>query len=280
MRIKITADSTCDLSAELVSKYDIGIIPLYVIKGKQVLRDGVDITKEDVFRHYEQSKSLCSTSALNVEDYLEFFGGWLKDYDAVVHINLSSELSSCYANAVAAAEKLGNVYPVDSLNLSNGSGHLAVDAALLAAEGMNGEEIQKILNERREKLEVSFILDTLVYLAKGGRCSSVAALGANILKLKPCIEVKDGKMSVGKKYRGPLDKVLVQYVRERLNGRNDIDKKRIFLCSTGLPEDVLQKIKDEVKANIEFIETHISEAGCTIASHCGPRCFGILFYRK
>ena len=145
MRIKITADSTCDLSAEVVSKYDIGIIPLYVIKGEQVLRDGVDITKEDVFRYYEESRSLCTTSAINVEDYIKFFSGWLKDYDAVVHINLSSELSSCYANAAAAAKELGNVYPVDSRNLSNGSGHLAVDAAILAAGGMNGEEIQKRL---------------------------------------------------------------------------------------------------------------------------------------
>lgn len=281
MKIKITCDSTCDLSPELVKKYDITVIPLYVIKGEKSLRDGIDIVPEDIYGYVESGAGVCHTAAVNAAEYYDIFQNVLKDCDAVIHINISSEFSACYANACFAAEKLGNVYVVDSRNLSTGSGHLALDAAILAATGeYTAQEIKDILDEEQKKLEVSFVVDTLYYLHKGGRCSGVAKLGANLLSLKPCIEVIDGKMSVGKKYRGKLEKVLVQYVRERLENRDDLDSKRIFVTTTGVPEQTLQKVHETIEEYGNFEEIIDTRAGCTIANHCGPQCLGILFFRK
>ncbi len=280
MKVKVTCDSTCDLSNELLEKYDISVIPLYIIKGEASFRDGVDIDSGDVFEYMDSGKGVCHTAAVNVSDYIDFFRPLLSGCDAIVHINICSEFSSCHANALIAAEELGNIYPVDSRNLSSGSGHLAIDAAIMAEEGMSPEEIKKRLVGETEKVEASFILDTLNYLHMGGRCSTIATLGANILSLKPCIEVTGGKMTVGKKYRGNLEKVLLQYVKDRLAGREDIDQRRIFITTTGVPDSTLEKIEQTVRDNANFEEIIHNMAGCTIATHCGPRCLGILFLRK
>ena len=282
MKIKITADSTCDLPQELTEKYDIGIIPLYVVKNGQAYADGIEMCPQDIYDHVAAGGEMCTTAAVSVADYEAFFTEQLKSCDAVVHFHISGDMSCCYQNACIAASELGNVYPVDSRSLSTGIALLAVSAAELAARGdMTAEQIRDEMLVRREKLDVSFTLDTLKYLSKGGRCSAVAALGANALGLKPCIEVRDGKMGVGKKYRGHMDKCLTQYVRERLANRDDIDTERIFVTESGhLTDAELEGVMEEIRKHQSFGEIIHTRAGCTISNHCGPRCLGILYYHK
>jgi len=281
MRIKITADSTCDLSKELTEKYDISIIPLYISKNGETFKDGVDITADDIFEYVDSGAGTCGTVAINISDYTEFFAQKLADYDALIHINISSDFSSCHQNAKIAASEFENVYVIDSRNLSTGMGHIALDAAILAEGGMAPEAIVAELARRTEKVDTSFIINTLTYLHKGGRCSGVALLGANLLSLKPCIEVVDGKMQVGKKYRGNLKNVMRQYVTDRLSGRDDIEHRRIFITHTSVyPEEICQMVRSLVAELGPFEEIIETVAGCTISNHCGTNCLGILFYKK
>ena len=282
MKIKICADSTCDLSPELVERYDVGIIPLYIVKDGVSYADGREITPQDVYAHVRAGGAMCSTAAVSVADYEAFFAEQRRHCDALIHFHISSEMSSCYQNACIAAENFENVYSVDSRNLSTGIGQLVLAAAEMAAEGtMSAEEIFRTVQDLRERLDVSFVLDTLEFLRKGGRCSTLAALGANLLSLKPCIEVHDGAMGVGKKYRGTLGKCLVQYVRDRLEGRDDIDLKRIFITDSGdFTQEELDAMEAEVRRCQPFAEVLHTRAGCTISNHCGPRCVGILYFHK
>ncbi len=282
MRIKICADSTCDLSPELVERYDVGIIPLYIVKDGTSFADGREITPQDIYDHVASGGAMCSTAAVSVADYEAFFTEQLKSCDALIHFHISSEMSACYQNACIASEGMDNVFPVDSRNLSTGIGQLVIAAAEMAAEGsMSAREIYETILERRAKLDVSFILDTLAYLRKGGRCSALAAMGANLLSLKPCIEVRDGVMGVGKKYRGALGKCMVQYVHDRLADRDDIDTKRIFITdSTGFTAEEMDAMEAEVRRCQPFEEVLHTHAGCTISNHCGPRCIGILYFHK
>lgn len=282
MKIKISADSTCDLSQELIEKYNVGITPLYIVRDGQSYVDGVTITPEDIYAHVSAGGDICSTAAVTIGDYEDFFRKQLEDHDAVVHFCISSEMSSCYQNACAAAAELENVYPVDARNLSSGIALLVISAAELAAEGnLSAAEIQAAMNEKREKLDVSFVLDTLNYLRKGGRCSALAALGANMLSLKPSIEVHEGKMGVAKKYRGQLSKCVMQYIRDHLEGRDDIDTQRIFLTdSRGFSDEELNAFEAEILRCQSFGEVLRGKSGCTISNHCGPKCIGILYFHK
>ena len=280
MNIKISADSTCDLSPDLIARYDIGISPLYIVRDGESLVDGVDITPDEIYAHVEAGGSMCSTAAVSVYDYEEFFRKELESADAVVHFHISGDMSACYQNACIAAAEVGNVYPVDARNLSTGIGLLVLEAAELAQKGqLTAQEIQQRMEQRRELLDVSFLVEQLGYLRKGGRCSSVAALGANMLSLRPCIQVKDGKMGVGKKYRGAYQKCLLQYVKERLEGRDDIDLRRIFITESGgfTPEEVAE-VETAVRSYQPFEEVLHTRAGCTVSSHCGPRTLGILYF--
>ncbi len=280
MKIKISADSTCDLPNELVEKYNIGIMPLYIIRDTESLRDGQDITALDLFEYTEKTGKLCGTSAVTVADYVSSWTQWRREYDAIIHIAFSSELSASCNNARIAAGEVDGVWIVDSLNLSTGFGHLVIDAALMAEEGKTPEEIVAEIERLVTKLDVSFVLDTLNYLRKGGRCTTVQALGANILGLKPCIEVHDGKMNVAKKYRGKIESAYIQYITDRLKDRDDIDLRRVFLTDSGLPEDVRARLRDAVLACQPFEEIYSNSAGCTISGHCGPWCMGVLYYHK
>lgn len=280
MKIKITADSTCDLSAELCKQYGIEILPLYIIKDGDGYRDMREIQPEDIFKHVASGGDITSTAAINVEDYIGYFSPFSGEYDAIIHINISSDFSACYQNAMIAAKEFDNVYPVDSRNLSTGSGLLVLKAAELAKEGYSATDIVDILNETAKKVEASFVIDKLDYLRKGGRCSTLAALGANILSLRPCIEVKDGKMSVGKKYRGVFANCIEKYVAERLSGRDDIDYERIFVTHTPCDKALCERVKKYIKQNFKFKEILETNAGCTVSSHCGPNTLGVLFIRK
>ena len=280
MSIKITSDSTSDLSPALLEQYDITVLPLYVTMGEQTCRDGVDARPEDLFAYVERTGSLPTTSAVNVADYHDCFAQFSPRHEAVIHITISSDFSSCYQNACVAAEGFSNVYVVDSRNLSTGHGLVVLEAALAAQRGEQPEAIVAHLNEVASQVEASFVVDKLDYLVKGGRCSSAAALGANLLKLKPCIEVVDGRMKVGKKYRGNYDKVLLQYVRERLDGRDDLALDRIFVTHTPCRPETVEAVKAEIQTYAPFSEIIETTAGCTISSHCGPNTLGILFLRS
>ena len=280
MSIKITSDSTSDLSPALLEQYDITVLPLYVTMGEQTCRDGVDARPEDLFAYVERTGSLPTTAAVNVADYHDCFAQFSPRHEAVIHITISSDFSSCYQNACVAAEGFSNVYVVDSRNLSTGHGLVVLEAALAAQRGEQPEAIVAHLNEVAGPVEASFVVDKLDYLVKGGRCSSAAALGANLLKLKPCIEVVDGRMKVGKKYRGNYDKVLLQYVRERLDGRDDLALDRIFVTHTPCRPETVEAVKAEIQTYAPFSEIIETTAGCTISSHCGPNTLGILFLRS
>ena len=280
MSIKITSDSTSDLSPALLEQYDITVLPLYVTMGEQTCRDGVDARPEDLFAYVERTGSLPTTAAVNVADYHDCFAQFSPRHEAVIHITISSDFSSCYQNACVAAEGFSNVYVVDSRNLSTGHGLVVLEAALAAQRGEQPEAIVAHLNEVASQVEASFVVDKLDYLVKGGRCSSAAALGANLLKLKPSIEVVDGRMKVGKKYRGNYDKVLLQYVRERLDGRDDLALDRIFVTHTPCRPETVEAVKAEIQTYAPFSEIIETTAGCTISSHCGPNTLGILFLRS
>lgn len=280
MRIRVTSDSTCDLSPELIEQFHIGISPLYVVLDGKSYKDTVEITPDDIYAYVAKTKRVGSTAALNVSDYLDFFKAQKEGYDAIVHFTISSEMSSCYQNACLAAEEIGDVYVIDSRNLSTGIGHLVLDAAELAEEGKTAKEIFDILEERKKKLDVSFVIDTLKYLALGGRCSSVVALGANLLNLKPTILVKDGKMIVGKKYRMSLDRALPRYVRDQLGDLDTVDTRRIFITDSGIADEAWQAVEKQLKELLPFEHIYHTRAGCTVSNHCGPNTLGILFYRK
>ena len=280
MNIKILSDSTCDLPQEVLEKFNITMIPLTVIKGGQQFIDGVDIVPADIFAHVANGGDLCSTTAVNIGEYADYFAKYANDYDAVVHINISAEFSSCYQNACLAAEDFENVRVVDSRNLSTGQGLVVLKACELAKTCTDLDDLVDQLRTFTEKVEASFLLDRLEYMVKGGRCSAAAALGANLLNLKPCIEVKNGKMSVVKKYRGNYAKCLSTYVKDRLSEREDLDKGTLFVTRTPIAEDCFNAVKDAVSQYNDFKTTYWNEAGCTVSCHCGPGTLGVLFVRK
>lgn len=278
--IKITSDSTCDLSEDLLRRYRIGISPLTIIKGEKEFLDGRDISPQDIFAHVAAGGELCKTSAVNVADYLDFFAPLAEKYEAVVHLNLGAKFSSCHQNALLAAEDFPNVYIADSQNLSTGHGHLVLQAAEMAEQGLPAEEIVERLRKLVPLVEASFVIDTMEYLQKGGRCSSLAAFAATALKMKPSIKVEEGAMTVGKKYRGSLEKCLRQYIHDRLAGREDIDLRRIFVTHALCPPEMVEMAVEEVRKYQPFQEVLVTTAGCTVSCHCGPNTLGILFLRK
>lgn len=280
MNIKILSDSTCDLSAELLEKYNITLVPLTVIKNGEAFSDGVNITPTEIFAHVAAGGDLCSTTAMNVGEYSDWFSKYASEYDGVLHINIGAGFSSSYQNACLAAEDFDNVRVVDSMNLSTGQGLVVLKACELAKECESLDELQEKVQAFTSRVEASFLLDQLGYMVKGGRCSSVVALGANLLNLKPCIEVKDGKMSVVKKYRGNYAKSLSAYVKDRLNDRDDLDRGTLFVTRTPVSDDCLDAVKNAVDAYADFENIYWTEAGCTVSCHCGPGTLGVLFVRK
>ena len=279
-KIKVTCDSTCDLTPELYHSYDIEVVPMGVTLGEAVYYDGIDVTAEDLYEYADRTGELPKTSAIAPSQYMEVFGRYVEQGYAVIHISLSSEISSCYQNACLAAEEVGSAYPIDSRSLSSGSGHLALMAAELVRQGKGVREIVDTLNERKEMLDVSFVLQHLDYLRMGGRCSGIAVLGANLLKLRPEIRVQNGKLNVGTKYRGSMERSICDYVRGRLEGRDDIDLGRIFITHSGVPAEIAERVIELVKELQPFREVMETRAGSTISSHCGPECLGVLFFKK
>ena len=280
MRIKILSDSTCDLAPELVAAHDIGIVPLTVIKNDEEFKDGVTITPDVIFAHVANGGDLCTTSANSVGEYAEWFEKYSGDYDGVILINIGSGFSSCYQNACVAAEDFPNVRVVDSMNLTTGQGLIVLEACRLAKEATDLDQLADALREYATRVEASFLLSRLEYMVKGGRCSAAKALGANLLNLKPCIEVKDGKMTIVKKYRGNFDKALAMYVKDRLADRDDLVGDTLFITSTPVDEDCRAAVEKAVKEHGKFDTVYTTTAGCTVSCHCGPGTLGVIFVRK
>ncbi len=278
--VMITSDSTTDLGEMLINRYGIKILPLGVVLGDKVYADGIDITPDDIYAYHDRTGQLAKTTATNQAEHLQFFKQFTDEGYAVVHFTISSGFSSTYANACLAAEELPDVHVVDTQNLSTGGGLLVVAAAELAKSGKDAAEIAEAVREIVPNVDASFVVDNLEYLHKGGRCSAVAALGANLLRLKPCIEVKNGKMGVGKKYRGKYDAVLREYVAERLADQDDIQLDRVFVTHAGCDPKLVEEIAALVKKTLPFEEVLVTRAGATISAHCGANTLGVLFIRK
>ena len=281
-RTIISTDSPADVPAEIRERYDIRVIPLHIILDDDCFEDGVNIQPDDLYAFYKKTGRLPKTSAVSVAEYTDFFKELTQDGSSVVHISFSSALSATHQNARLAAEDFDNVYIVDSKSLSTGIALLAIKAAQLAQDGLDAKTIAHEMEYKREKVVTTFILDKLEFLYKGGRCSGVAMLGANVLGIKPSIVMVDGKLQVGKKYRGKLENCQMQYVRDLLEqyaGRIDTD--RAFLSRTaGVSDEQMKALQKEIHKTLKFKEYIVSTVGCMITSHCGERTFTFEFMLK
>ena len=277
----ITADSTVDLSPELKERYDIRTIPLMITLGEDhFMDDGQSFTPLDMYARYHKDGMLPKTSAPGVQEFLDFFTPLVEQGYEIVHLDISAELSNTYNAARLAAEDLEGVYVVDSRMLSTGVALLAIEGAECRDRGMNAWEIARHLESLRGKVSTSFVLDTLEFMWKGGRCTGVTALGANLLKLKPGLEMKDGKLGVYKKYRGNIEKVYEQYIRERLEGKK-VRPGHIFITESGeIEPEVVERMCQLARELSGCREVHHTMAGCTVSTHCGPKTLGVLFIEE
>lgn len=278
MKIVISAESTIDLPKELLDKYNIKTTPFTINLGDELIEDHFGVSKE-IFEFVDKSKRLPKTSAVSPDQFKTHFENLKKDYDAIVHVSLSSLISSAYNNACMVAKEMENVYVVDSKSLSTGIALLAIKGKDLIDEGKDVKEIFETLQALTPKVEASFVLERLNYLHKGGRCSALALLGANILKIKPQIILSDGRMIVGKKYMGNMTKVVDKYIDDLLDNNPNPILEHVFIThSSPMPE--AEKILTEKLENRGFKNIHNTLAGGTISSHCGPNCIGVLFLNK
>lgn len=278
--VMITADSTCDLSEELLSRYKVKILPLTILLGEESFLDGAHYTPADMYRRYRADGTLPKTAAPSLQQITDFFTPFLNEGYEIVHLDISSELSSTCSNARIVASELEGVYVVDSRMLSTGVGLLVIEGAECRDKGMSAADIAEHLTELTGKVDTSFVLDTLEFMWKGGRCSGVAALGANLLKLKPGLEMKDGKLGVYKKYRGNINSVYKQYITERLSGKK-VRPGHVFITESGeIEQSVIDELEALVRELIPVQEIHHTIAGCTVSSHCGPKTLGVLFINE
>lgn len=283
-KIKLTADSTCDLTEELIKKFDLQIVPLHIVYGEESYDDGINIFPQDILTRYKEKKQLPKTAAVSVWEYTQVFKKFVEDGYEVIHINIGSSISCSHQNAVAAAAEFENVYVVDSQNLSSGSGLLVAKAYDMIQEtDLCAEDIADELKKLVPKVHTSFVIDNLEFLRAGGRCSTLVALGANVLKIKPCIEVNnaDGaSMTVGRKYRGKFEKIILDYTREKLAQYTNFDTKRVVLICVDVSDEIRNSVYDIIKELDIFEEIILTTACCTITSHCGSGTLGVIFMTK
>ena len=280
MKIAITCDSVCDLSQELIKQNNISILPISIILGDETFSDGVNINSQKIFDYVAKNKQLPKTSAINEFQYAEFFKEHLDGVDALIHFTISSDMSSCFNNAKKAASTLKNVYVSDSRNLSTGVGLQVLYACMLRDKGEKPENIVKKVEARKQFVQASFVVERLDYLYKGGRCSALQLLGANLLKIRPSIIVKNGKMDVHKKYRGKMKDVVKDYIKDTLNEFNTYDKSICFITYSSATEDMVEAAKSTLKEFANFENVYITTAGATVTSHCGENTLGILYFNN
>ena len=281
-KIKIIADSTCDLSKDLVEKYDITVIPLCVVMGDKSYYDGVEVTPDEIYTWADANKTTPKTAALSFDKTLEILRPFMDEGDDIIFFGISSKMSTTcnVARLIAEQEEYDRLFVVDSLNLSTGIGLQVIKAAEMAAAGKTSEEIVKVIEEASGRVRASFVVDTLTYLSRGGRCTAVTALLASAFKLHPMIVVKDGAMGVDKKFRGKLPVALTNYFNELREKLMNAEPERVFITHSGCDEDTVKLVYDLVAGLNYFDNIYITRAGGVISSHCGPGTLGILFYER
>ena len=279
--IIISTDSTSDLSPELIEKYGIKVLPLAVVSDEGSKKDGIEITGKDVIEYQSTTGKMLKTAAANMSEWEDFFDSFGEN-DGVVNFTISGEMSSTFNNSRMAAAERENVYTIDSQNLSTGIGLLILTACDLREQGLSAKDIYEKIEEIKPLVRSSFVIDSLEFLHKGGRCSAVAALGANLLKLKPMIVVENGKMDVAKKYRGKITDVIKTYVKEQLADIDNINLDKVFLTHTMTDENmfIIDEMYKYVTENYDFKNVYVSTAGSTVSVHCGANTMGILYIAK
>lgn len=281
--IVFMADSTCDLSDELLNKYDILRFPLHIHLDEKEYADGEEIGPEDIYCWSEETKETPKTSACSIFDAKKYLTLALQKGKKVICFCISESMSSCYSVlniAVGELEAEDRVHVLDSGNLSTGIGLQLIEAAVMAEQGRGCEEILEFLKNIKSKVRTSFVVDTLTYLHRGGRCSGVAALAGNALKLHPLIYIKEGKMYPGKKYRGKMDKVIINYVQDMREELLQANQDYVFITHSGCDKELLMKIKSLVEELNYFENIYITRAGGVVSSHCGPGTLGVIFRKK
>ncbi len=277
-KIMITSDSTCDLGKELIEKRGVTILPLTVILGSESYKDGINIVPEDIFAYFDRTGELPKTAAPSVSDYENFFRRFVDDGYTVVHINISSKASGSYGFAAAAQKSFGDkVFVVDSGALSTGQGLLVMKACDMRDEGKSAKEIADMLNAIKNKVNTSFVPDTLLYLYKGGRCSTLSYYGSKVLSIHPFIDMKDGKLYPKKKYIGKMSRCLKNYVNDLADEYKKYDKTRCFITHSGSDPELVAAVREQVESLFTFDEILITVAGSIITSHCGKNTLGVLF---
>lgn len=278
--VKIISDSTCDLSDELLDKYDISLLPLHILLEEEEYLDRENITSQEIFTWSDTHKTTPKTSAPSLDAAVGLLTPYVRAGQEVVCFSISDEMSTSGNVMRLAAEELnasGQVKVINSQNLSSGIGLLVIEAAIMAQNGANAGEIVTQTEALRPLVRASFVVDTLVYLYRGGRCSGLAALAGSALKLHPRITVEDGKMKPGKKYRGTIDKVIMSYVKDMeqalLNARSD----RVFITHSDCAKETVDKVRDYLESLHHFDEILETNAGGVVSSHCGPGTLGVLF---
>ena len=280
MNIKITADSTCDLSEELLRQWNISLMPMHILMGGESYLDGVTVHPADVFAHVKNGGQAPKSAAANLVEYTDFFAPFAKEYDAVIHISVGSKFSSCFQNARLAAQEFDNVSVVDSENICTGQGYLVLRAAKWAADGLSAKNICMRLQSLAKRVELSFVLNQLDFMAKSGRCSGVLAFGANILGIKPSLAVIDGELKVVKKYRGSLPICVGKYIADQLDDRDDIDNSMVFISSCEPKPGCMDAIKAGLRKYGKFEHIIETDIGTTIGGYSGPGTIGIVFAKK
>lgn len=281
--VLITADSTCDLPSHIIKQHDIKILPLSVLLGDKSYYDGIDVFPKDIYSYVDKTGTLPKTAAVTPAQYYEVFEKAHNDGKSVVHIGLSSAISSSYQNACIASSEFDDVYCIDSKSLCTAMGLLVLKACDFRAKGFDAKKIYNRVNTLVPKVSTTFVLDNLEYLHKGGRCSGVAKFSANVLGIKPSIAVdpSTGKLDVSKKYRGKMEIVYKQYINDCLKNINKIDTSRIVIANSGgISPDILSFAKGVVEGKANFGEVILADAKCTISSHCGPKTLAIFYIRK
>lgn len=280
--IKIISDSTCDLSRELIEKYNISILPLHIHLGEEEYQDGVSITPDELYVWSDANNTTPKTSAASMGEAIDAFQPHINNGDEIICFTISSSMSANYKVMCLAAEDLDaedKIHVIDSANLSTGIGLLVIEAAIMAQEGKSADEIVARIEELKPLVRASFVVDTLTYLHRGGRCSSVAALAGGMLKLHPRIAVEDGAMDAKKKYRGKTNSVIMSYVKDMEEDLKTAKKDRVFITHSGCEQSILDEVHSYLESLNVFDEILVTRAGSVISSHCGPGTLGVLFIK-
>ena len=281
--VKIISDSTCDLSRELLERYDVDIVPLHVLMGDSEYEDGVDIMPDEIYAWSDANKTTPKTSAASLERVIEIFKPYIDNGQEIVSFSISEDMSTSANVMRLAARELNaeeRIKVINSANLSTGIGLQVIEAALMAKEGKTAEEIERRIEEIKPRIRTSFVVDTITYLYRGGRCSGLAAMAGGVLKLHPRISVADGKMSPGKKYRGNISKAVMDYVKDMEESLKNAELSRAFITHSGCDRQLLDTVRSYLEGLGVFEEILETRAGGVISSHCGPGTLGVLFIEK